>query len=76
MPQELDATFDPAADAAYFRIAPDFGPGEAVEQHVVERFRGDVVLDFDAEGRLLGVEVLGARKMLRRSSLDVARKLV
>jgi uncharacterized protein YuzE len=49
---------------------------EAVEQVVIERpGRGDVVLDFDAEGRLLGVEIIGATALLRSSVLAAADRI-
>jgi uncharacterized protein YuzE len=76
MPEELDVTYDRSVDAAYFQIAPDAGPGEAVRQEVFEmEGRGEFILDFDAEGSLLGIEVIGASQLLRRSSLDLARRL-
>jgi uncharacterized protein YuzE len=37
--------------------------------------RGDIVLDFDADGRLLGVEVIGATELLRRTVLDTAERI-
>jgi len=58
------STFDSTADAAYFPIAPSINPGDSVENVEVERTQGSIILDFDASGRLLGVEVLGARALL------------
>lgn len=55
--------WDDEADAGYLALAP-VGPGEAVHQRVVENpvaGLGDVILDFDARGRLLGVEFLDRR---------------
>jgi uncharacterized protein YuzE len=53
-------TYDDEANAAYLELE-DITEGTAVENVVVERpGRGDIVLDFDADGRLLGVEVIGA----------------
>jgi uncharacterized protein YuzE len=44
-----------------------------VESVVIERSgRGDIVLDFDADGRLLGVEVIGAAELLHATVLDAA----
>ncbi len=52
----LRVTLDPDADAAHLHLT-DVPAGTAVAQHVVGvAGRGDVVLDFDREGRLLGVE--------------------
>ena len=54
-------TYDSDADAAYLAIGDEVADGSAVENVVIERpGRGDIVLDFDADGRLLGVEVIGA----------------
>jgi len=57
-------TIDHSADAAYFSVAPTVDAGESVENVVIERAKGTIVLDFDADGRLLGVEVLGATSLL------------
>jgi uncharacterized protein YuzE len=66
-------TYDSEADAAYFYIEHGFAEGSAVENVVVERpGRGDIVLDFDAGGHLLGVEVIGATELLRTTVLDNA----
>ena len=43
--------FDPSADAMYIRLAE----GEVAESDVV---RDGVVLDYDADGRVLGIELL------------------
>lgn len=59
----LRLTWDGEADAGYLYLTP-IGPGEAASQRVVENpvaGLGDVVLDFDREGRLLGVEFLDRR---------------
>ena len=57
-------TIDPSADAAYVPVAPSIGAGESVENVIIERPAGTIVLDFDAQGRLLGVEILGAAALL------------
>ena len=63
-------TFDPEADAAYVDIADAIASGPAVENVVVEREgKGDIVLDFDANGRLLGVEIIGAKALLDQKIL-------
>ena len=63
-------TFDANADAAYFPVAGRVGAGESVESVVIERSTGTVILDFNPEGRLLGVEVLGARSLLTTSTIE------
>ncbi|HWS35091.1 MAG TPA: DUF2283 domain-containing protein [Actinoplanes sp.] len=69
----MRVTHDREANAAYLaveRVVPD---GAAVENVVVERpGRGDIVLDFDADGRLLGVEVIGADMLLSPAVLAAA----
>jgi uncharacterized protein YuzE len=64
--------YDPEADAAYVYLIDHIEPGEAVRQEVV--LDGGVVLDLDSKGRLLGVEVVYARSLLRAETLDAADK--
>lgn len=55
--------WDAAADAGYLSLT-DIKDGDAVSQRIVEspvKGLGEVILDFDREGRLLGVEFLGRR---------------
>jgi len=47
--------YDPRADAMYIRLAA----GEVVDSDEV---RPGVVLDFDAQGRVLGIEMLGVSR--------------
>ncbi len=57
----MRVTYDSQANAAYIDIDEDVAEGSVVENVVIERpGRGDIVLDIDAEGYLLGVEVIGA----------------
>jgi len=67
----IQVTYDGAADAAYLTIADDIAPGAVTHTHVceVEDLRGMIHLDFDAEGRLLGMEIIGARHCLPREFL-------
>lgn len=64
--------YDPAADAAYVYLVDRIQPGEAKTQIVV--LDGGVVLDLDAEGRLLGVEVVHAKRLLRPETLHTGKK--
>ncbi|KAB0681508.1 DUF2283 domain-containing protein [Aureimonas leprariae] len=52
----MDITYDPEADAAYFRI----GEGKIVETEET----GPFICDVDAEGRVIGIEILGASRTL------------
>jgi uncharacterized protein YuzE len=66
-------TYDSYANAAYLALGDDVADGAAVENVVIERpGQGDVVLDFDADGRLLGVELIGARELLRPAAVAAA----
>lgn len=68
-------TYEDEANAAYLELE-DIVDGTAVENVVVERpGRGDIVLDFDTDGRLLGVEIVGATALLRTTALDAAERL-
>lgn len=69
-------TYDSEADAAYLAIEVTVVAGSAAENVVIERpGRGDIVLDFDGDGRLLGVEIIGARELLRATSLATADQI-
>jgi hypothetical protein len=47
-----------------------------LENLVIERSgRGDIVLDFDADDRLLRVEVLGATGLLRPTAVATAIRI-
>jgi uncharacterized protein YuzE len=70
-------TYDPTADAAYIylREIEDGGVANTIPVDSTEGVSaGDVNLDFDAEGRLIGIEVLGARSTLPREALDEWRR--
>jgi uncharacterized protein YuzE len=68
-------TLDPSVDAVYVPVAPSIGAGESVENVVIERPAGTIVLDFDAQGRLVGVEILGASALLTPLTLADAEVL-
>jgi uncharacterized protein YuzE len=59
-------TYDPRVDAAYIYLAEEIGAGE-VERTVpcapIEG-GGEINLDFDRTGRLVGIEVLSASSIL------------
>ncbi|AGL15227.1 DUF2283 domain-containing protein [Actinoplanes sp. N902-109] len=66
-------TLDPAADAAYVELAG--AEHRSVENITVDRPDGMIVLDFDADGHLLGVELLGAQVLLPPDALADADRL-
>ena len=57
--------YDPEANAAYIRFSP-----EPVEES--EEVSAGIVLDYDADGRIVGMEVLDARSHLSPELLDRA----
>nr|WP_314256353.1 DUF2283 domain-containing protein [uncultured Devosia sp.] len=58
-------TYDPESNAAYIRLSP-----ERVEES--EEVSAGIVLDYDAEGRIVGMEVLDARAHLSADLLEKA----
>ncbi|MDP3952984.1 DUF2283 domain-containing protein [Microbacterium sp.] len=71
----MRTTYDAEADAAYITLVPEIEPGRPVRNAEVESAGGSVVLDFDAAGVLLGVEVLGATRMLDAAILEGAERI-
>ena len=69
----MTTTFDTEADAAYIYLAAKVPESGVARTVVVEdqRFAGMVDLDFDSDGRLLGVEVVGAVDVLPQSLVAV-----
>jgi len=61
----LSLTWDSEVEAGYFALT-EIGPGEAASQRVVKNpvhGIGEIILDFDAAGRLLGIEFLDERAL-------------
>lgn len=52
----IDMTYDPEADAIYMRM------GRGTFDHTEEA--GPFIYDVDAEGRILGIEILAVSKVL------------
>ena len=59
--------YDKEADAAYIYLAGDIKEGGA--KKTIE-LNDNILLDFDAEGKLIGVEVLDASKVLNKKTLS------
>ena len=53
----MKITYDARSDALYIALTPQIGAGEAAR---TEEAEPGVLLDRDASGRLLGIEILGA----------------
>ena len=61
----LRLTWDAEVDAGYLPLS-EIGPGDAVTEEIVASpvtGIGPIVLDFDARGRLLGIEFLDERSL-------------
>ncbi|AZO00073.1 DUF2283 domain-containing protein [Mesorhizobium sp. M9A.F.Ca.ET.002.03.1.2] len=61
----LKLEYDPEANAAYIRLS-----SEAIRES--EEVSAGIVLDYDAEGRIVGMEVLDAREHLPAAMLKAA----
>jgi uncharacterized protein YuzE len=56
--------FDAKTDAAYLKLI-DGDAGRSSDQRTLPvPDRGEIVLDFNLEGHLVGIEVIGARELL------------
>lgn len=63
----MTVTYDPTVDAAFIYFT-EIGPGQV--RHGEEVLGGRLILSFDWNDRLVGVEVLGAKDLL---PLDLLR---
>ncbi|MFF9868212.1 DUF2283 domain-containing protein [Streptomyces sp. NPDC013953] len=70
----MRVTYDAVANMAYIHLVDRIDPGEAVQQ-VVAGDGTTAVLDFDAQGRLLGVELFDAGSRLHPDLLDAAERI-
>jgi uncharacterized protein YuzE len=61
----IDMTYDPEADAAYIYLAR--GSIDHQEEH------GPFIIDVDSDGRVLGIEILSASKVLASGDWQRAR---
>jgi uncharacterized protein YuzE len=64
-------TYDESADAAYIYLMDEVAPGAVVKTSVCStHLKGAAVnLDFDRNGKLLGIELLGARLLLSAEAI-------
>jgi uncharacterized protein YuzE len=60
--------YDRQSDAAYINLVPTIAPGAVVKTHPCDPGELGVMIavDFDAEGRMLGIEVMDASSLLPR----------
>jgi uncharacterized protein YuzE len=66
-------TYDPSGGAAYVYLVQRIEPGEAQQQ--VLALDGDLLIDLDANGKILGIEILAADRLLRPETLASAEQL-
>jgi uncharacterized protein YuzE len=71
---EVRVTYDADSNAAMIYLVP-IGPGEVATTVVGDDEAGSVNLDFDREGRLIGIEVLRARQTLPPQVIEQAEKI-
>jgi uncharacterized protein YuzE len=72
----MRVTFDAEDNVGYIYLVDEISPGRSTRQIVAEDERGSaVVLDFDGEGRLLGLELLSARRQLHPDLLGTADRV-
>ncbi|MFE2263149.1 DUF2283 domain-containing protein [Streptomyces griseosporeus] len=65
--------YDASADMAYIYLVDTIGPGEAVRQVPTEDHTA--ILDYDCDGRLLGIELFSAGRRLHPALLSDAERI-
>jgi uncharacterized protein YuzE len=67
-------TYDPRSDAVYIYLVDEIPPGGVAQTYPCDprEVNGEINLDFDADGRLLGIEILDASKKLPETLLRSA----
>jgi len=68
--------YDAEADAAYITIADEIAEGAATQQlHSIATpgGLGEIILDFDDDNRLIGLEILNARLVLPENVIRTAK---
>ena len=62
----MKITYDRSVDAAYIYLTSGIGAGGVAKTYCCDplEVHGQIHLDFDNQGRLVGIEVLGASRLL------------
>jgi len=70
-------THDAEADADYVYMVEEIDRGEVTSSRVAAiRFENaSLLVDLDADGRVLGIEVLGASRVLRAETIQAAEDI-
>lgn len=74
---DVEVTYDRVANAAYIYLTEPSARPKVAHMYPCDPIQVDgmINLDFDEDGRLIGVEVLAADAKLPRHLLDGARRL-
>lgn len=70
-------THDAEADAAYVYLVDEIARGEVASSRVADipMENAAMTVDFDANGLVLGIEVLGASRVLRPETIQAAEDI-
>ena len=63
----MKITFDKEIDTAYIYLKEEIKPGEAIKNMQVE---DNIILDFDINGKLLGIEILNVSTKMPQDFLS------
>ncbi len=72
----MKVSYDRSIDAVYIYLVSEVVPGQAATTYACDpsEVGGHINLDFDSEGRLIGIEVLDASTKLPAELLRTAAK--
>lgn len=72
----MKLTYDDSVDAAYIQLVDELGAGGVANTYPCDpaEVGGMINLDFDDAGRLVGIEVLDASKLLPPAVLALAEE--
>ena len=71
----IKISYDPEVDAAYLYLSEDAHHGFTYP-FVIPDIAGDIILDFDLDNRLMGIEVLSASNVLPPALLVAEKKVL
>jgi len=69
---KMKIEYDDEADAAYLYLKYPIKDGEASRS---KELKENIILDYDSDGKLLGVEILNASKVLNKDALSAAKAM-